>query len=90
MKSFTVFQVLKPLIQFLDRKTAFVFGFLRKHYTPLAVVVLAITGTIVLFVTSYLFRYNHWNYWLWKSRAVTQALYFCIVLIAMKLLIGVV
>ena len=88
MKSLAIFQFLKPLTRFLERKMAWFVFFLEKRYTPLAVVALIILGTIFFFVTSYLFRYNHWNYWLWKSRAVTQSVCFGTILVAIKLVLG--
>ena len=68
---------------------AFMFVFLNRHYTPLAVVSLFIAAAVFFFVTSYLFRYTHWNYWLWKNRAVTKTIYFGMVLIALKIILGV-
>ena len=89
MKNNTIFQFIKPVTQFIERKMVFVFSFLNKHYTPLAVIVMIILGFIFFYITSYLLRYNHWNYWLWKNRALTKAIYFSIVLISIKILIGV-
>ncbi|MBQ8680332.1 MAG: hypothetical protein IJ530_11290 [Treponema sp.] len=87
MRTIAIFQVLKPLTRFLERKMAWLVFFLEKHYTPLAVVALIILGTVFFFVTSYLFRYNHWNYWLWKSRALVKTVYFGTILVAIKLVL---
>ena len=87
MKSLAILQFLRPLERFLERKMACLVLFLERRYTPLAVVALIILGTVFFFVTSYLFRYNHWNYWLWKSRAATQSVCFGTILVAIKLVL---
>ena len=89
MQYIAVFQSLKPAIKFLEQKTASLFRFLNNHYTPLAVVALTVLGSIFFFITSFLLRYNHWNYWLWKKRAITKSIYFGIILLILKILIGV-
>lgn len=88
MGRIAIFQFLKPLTRFLERKISFLFVFLDRHYTALSVVVLFIAGGTVIFVTSYLFRYTYWNYWLWKSRAVTKTIYLGVVLVALKIILG--
>ncbi|MBQ8678321.1 MAG: hypothetical protein IJ530_00995 [Treponema sp.] len=89
MGSAAILRLLKPLMRFLERKLSFLLVFLDRHYTPLSVVVLVITGGAVIFVTSYLLRYNHWNYWLWKSRAVTKTICLGAVLVTLKIILGV-
>ena len=89
MRGLAIFSLLKPLTRFLERKMAFLFAFANRHFTPLAVVVIILCGTIFFFVSEYLFRYSHWNWWLWKSRAVTKTIYFGTVIIALKILLGV-
>lgn len=89
MKKNAIFQIIKPITQYIERKMAFFFNFLNKYYTPLAIVSLIVLGTIIIFLTSYLLRYNHWNYWVWKNRAIVKSIYFSIVLLVLKFLIGV-
>lgn len=89
MKITAIFKFLKPVSDFIERKMAVTFIFLNKHYTPLAVVVLIVLETTFFFVTCYLFRFNHWNYWLWKNRAIMKSIYFGIILLVIKLIIGV-
>ncbi|MBQ9622561.1 MAG: hypothetical protein IJR39_04390 [Treponema sp.] len=68
---------------------AFLFAFADRHLTLLAVAVIILCGMTFFFVSEYLFRYNHWNYWLWKSRAVTRSLCFGTVVATLKILLGV-
>lgn len=89
MGSAAILRLLKPLTRVLERKLSFLLAFLDRHYTPLAVVALAIAGGAVIFVTSYLLRYRYWNYWLWKSRAVTKTICLGAVLAALKIIMGV-
>ena len=89
MNNTAFFQFLAPITHFITRKMAVFLSFLHKHYTPLAILVLAVSATIFFFVTGYLFRYSHWNYWLWKNRAAAKSIYFGILLIVIKILIGV-
>jgi len=83
-----IFQLIKPVTRFIEKKMTNFLLYLNKNYTPVAVIVLIICSTIFFFVTNYIFRYSHWNYWLWKSRAMTSSIYFALVLIAIKFLIG--
>ena len=89
MRSIAILQFLKPFTRFFERKMAYAFGFLDRHLTPLAIVVLIICAAVYFFSTSYLFRYTNWNYWLWKSRALTKTIYFGMILVVLKILTGV-
>lgn len=89
MRSLAMFSLLKPIMRLFEREIICLFAFLNRHYTPLAVVVMVLGGAIFFFFTSYLFRYNHWNYWLWKNRAITKTIYLGIVLITLKVILGV-
>ena len=89
MRSVAILQFLKPFTRFFERKMAFMFYFLDRYLTPLAIIVLIICGALYFFFTSYLFRYTQWNYWLWKKRALAKTIYFGMVLGVLKILTGV-
>ena len=79
--------IIKPLLSFVEKELAAVFRYLNRHYTSLAIVALIIIGTIFFFIQSYICRYNHASYWLWKNRAITKALWFGTVLLILKILL---
>lgn len=81
-------RLLRPLTRLVGREFAAAAAFLSRHYTFLAVMVLSIAGGAFFFAQSYLQRYRHWNYWLWKSRAVSKTINFAAILFALKLMIG--
>ena len=78
----------RPFLRRLEREALFLLGFLKRHYTPLSVLVLAVAGVTLEVAGEFLFRYSHWNYWLWRSRAASKAAAWCALLIALKLLLG--
>ncbi len=83
-----VIRLLRPLTRIAEREFAAAIAFLSRHYTFLAVMALSIVGGAFFFAECYLSRYKHWNYWLWKSRAVTKTINFAAILFALKLMIG--
>ncbi len=74
--------------RFIESKAFILFFFLDKFYTPLAVVMLAIIGSALIFITTYLSRYSRWNYWMWRRHALTRAIYFVSLLIIIKFILG--
>lgn len=90
MRGISVLNFARPFARFIERKAFHLIAFLDRFYTPLAVVVLAILGSAVIFITTYLSRYSRWNYWMWRSRALTKAVYFVALLIIIKFTLGVI
>ena len=88
MAAHAAIRLLRPLMRFAERELSAAIAFLSRHYTFLAVMVLSIGGGVFFFAKCYLSRYRHWNYWLWKSRAVTKTINFAAILFALKLMIG--
>lgn len=86
-----IFEFLKKssLVFFLKlrRRLFYFLYFLEKHYTPLAILILIICGSVLFFITSYLSRYSKWDYWRWKSRAIKKTLVFTIILVAIKIIL---
>ena len=81
-------RLLRPLVRLAEREAGAVVAFIKRRYTPLAVLALFLAGGALFFIGGYMFRYSHWNWWLWKSRAASKTLYFGALLIAIKLLLG--
>lgn len=79
---------IKPFERLLERKAGILISALDRFYTPLAVVVLAILGAALIFITSYLSRYRSWNYWMWRRRALMKAIYFASLLVIIKFILG--
>ena len=85
-----VARLARPLMLRAERELSYLLALVGRYYTPLALLVLFITGAAFIFATGYLFRYANWNYWLWKSRAVTRTLCYGAILVTLKLLLGVI
>lgn len=52
-----------------------IMNFLKVRYTPLFMLVLFISGVFCFFILSYTFRYNHFDYWRWKNRAIRKTIF---------------
>lgn len=73
------------IIRILNARLAYILHFLNLRFTPLALLVFITAGSVLIFITSYIFRYSHYDYWTWRRRAVSKAFYWCITLMAIKI-----
>lgn len=73
------------IIRILNARLAHILHFLNLHFTPLALLVFIIAGSVLIFITSYIFRYSHYDYWTWRRRAVSKVFCWCITLMAIKI-----
>lgn len=82
-----ILQALKSsgIIRILNARLTNILHFLNLHFTPLALLVFITAGSVLIFITSYVFRYSHYDYWNWRKRAVSKAFCWCITLIAIKI-----
>lgn len=80
--------LIKPVCNFIEQKLHSCLSFLERHYTWLSLIVIFGIGIIIIFVTTYLFRFNYYNFRFWKTRAITKAVYFGIILLAIKILLS--
>lgn len=71
----------------MNRRLAVFAHILDDHYTMLAVVAIGITGTALYFIASYICRYNAFDWWRWKQRAVFGNARLWTVLLLLKLLL---
>lgn len=75
------------IIRLLNARLAYILHILNLRLTPLAVLVFIAAGCIVILITSYIFRYSHYDYWHWKGRAATRAFCWCAALMAIKIIL---
>ena len=75
------------IIRILNARLAYILHFLNTHFTPLALLVFIISGTVLILITSYIFRYSHYDYWIWRKRAVSKAFCWCVTLMAIKIIL---
>ena len=73
------------IIRILNARLAHILHFLNLHFTPLSLLVFIAAGSVLIFITSYVFRYSHYDYWNWRNRAVSKAFCLCLTLIAIKI-----
>ena len=73
------------IIRILNARLAHILHFLNLHFTPLALLVFITAGSVLILITSYIFRYSRYDYWTWKNRAVSKAFCWCITLMAIKI-----
>ena len=73
------------IIRILNARLAHILHFLNLHFTPLALLVFIAAGSVLIFITSYVFRYSNYDYWNWRKRAVSKAFCWCITLMAIKI-----
>ena len=73
------------IIRILNARLAYILHFLNLRFTPLALLVFITAGSVLIFITSYIFRYSHYDYWTWRRRAVSKAFCWCITLMAIKI-----
>lgn len=73
------------IIRLLKARLAHILHFLNLRFTPLALLVFIAAGSVLIFITSYVFRYSNYDYWNWRKRAVSKAFCWCLTLIAIKI-----
>ena len=75
----------KKLLGLFNKKSAYWLCFTSSHFTFLAVIIFIITGGLIIFVTSYIVRYDRYDYWHWKQRALSKILKYCLIILLLKL-----
>ena len=79
--------VLHKTERILNQKVGWFLWFIKSHYTWLGILVLMILGGIFLFTVSWIFRYDRYDWWRWKRRAVFRFIRYALTLCAAKILI---
>lgn len=79
--------VLHKTERFLNQKVGWFLWFIKSHYTWLGILVLMILGGIFIFTVSWIFRYDRYDWWRWKRRAVFRFIRYALALCAAKILI---
>lgn len=79
---------LSPLFRkisfFLNRRAAWLLHFLDKRYTMLSIVVIGTAGTLFYFLCQSLLRYNYFDWWRWKERALWSSIKLWVLLFLIK------
>lgn len=71
----------------LSQKISWLIWFVKSHYTWLSVLVLLIMGGIFIFTVSWICRYDRWDFWRWKRRAVFSFVRYALTLCVARILI---
>lgn len=58
--------------------------FFDSHFTYLSILLIGIIGTVMFFLAGYLCRYNKYDFWRWKHRALFKSIRLCLILILIK------
>ncbi len=76
------------IFHLINYKLIYIFHYLNKILTPLAILVFIIAGSVLIFITSYLMRFKNPYFWLWKNYAAQKIIFFIVILIIIKFLLG--
>ena len=71
----------------LSQRVGWGIWFIKSHYTWLSLLVLLILGGICIFTVSWISRYDRFDWWRWKRRAVFRFIRYALTLCAAKILI---
>lgn len=82
--SFHIARLLKKISRFLNGKAAGIVYYLDLRYTSLAVLVLGIAGTAIIFISGSLNRYAKFDWWNWKRRAAWSSARLWVLLLLTK------
>lgn len=78
---------LNRVLRLIDRKVSWVIWFLKSHYTWLSVIVFVVAGCIFIFLKAWFCRYDWFDWWRWKGRALRKCIFFSLTLCVAKILI---
>lgn len=75
---------LRTIANLVLRKIIGSIYFLDSHFTYLAILLITVIGTVIFFLFGYIGRYNRYDYWKWKTRALYKSIRLSIFLILLK------
>ena len=79
--------VLHKTERILNQKARWFLWFVKSHYTWLGILILMVLGGIFIFTVSWICRYDRYDWWRWKRRAVFRFIRYALTLCAAKILI---
>lgn len=68
----------------LKGKLIDVLYYIDNHFTNLVILLVVSIGTILFFICGYIFRYNKYDFWRWKARAVIRSIRLFVFLFLLK------
>jgi len=74
----------KILLRLL-KKSVYWLYFINSRFTFLAVIIFIVSGSFIIFIISYVFRYDRYDYWHWKQRAFSKVLTYCLCILSLKI-----
>lgn len=84
-------KILNPManeiIRMLLQKVYYLAYYINARYTPLAILIFFIFGNIMIYTWAYLCRFNQYDFWLWKTRAILNIMIYTIALIMAKIIL---
>ena len=79
--------VFRKVERIMSQKAGWGIWFIKSHYTWLSFLLLLIAGGILIFTVSWICRYDKFDWWRWKRRAVFRFIRYALTLCAAKILI---
>ena len=79
--------VFRKVERIMSQKIGWGIWFIKSHYTWLSFLLLLTAGGIFIFTVSWLCRYDRFDWWRWKRRAVFRFIRYALTLCAAKILI---
>ena len=68
----------------LKGKLIDVLYFIDSHFTYLLILLVVSIGTILFFICGYMFRYNKYDFWRWKTKAAIRSIRLFVFLFILK------
>jgi len=79
--------VFRKVERIMSQKKGWGIWFIKSHYTWLSFLLLLMAGGILIFTVNWLCRYDRFDWWRWKRRAVFRFIRYALTLCAAKILI---
>lgn len=85
--TYAISPLVNKVIRSIMREIARIAYPLNKCYTPLAILLLFICGSIAIYAWAYIFKYNRYDFWLWKTRAIFKIITYTLFLVITKIIL---
>lgn len=84
LTSVNMHTVINKMLFSVKRIFTGVLYFIDSHFTYLSILLIGIIGSIIFFSVGYMCRYNKYDFWRWKSRALFRSIRLCLILVSLK------
>lgn len=79
--------IVNRLLWMIQREVSLILYPIAKAYTPLALLVFFIIGNFFIFVLAYWGRYDRFDFWRWRVRAISSMVRWTMILVISKIVL---